>query len=140
MTVLLLWSAMEFGECSMGSSSYYCNGAIFILRAFLGCTWLILLAIFLQNLKDYKPISYFKWAGKKSLDIMCIHIPVKGICMILVAKALQSSVDFIDDNLAYSAYASSGKATEYMTMITCWIVIRFIVENVSKIGTIFSKK
>ena len=139
MTVLLWWSAMEFGECSMGSSSYQCDGWIFILRAFLGCAWLLLLAIFISNIKYINkivstPINYLKWAGKKSLDIMCIHIPLKGICMILLAKALQSSVYFIDDNLAYSSIAF------IMTMITCWIVIRFIVENVSKIVTKFSKK
>ncbi len=133
-TILLWWSAMEFGECSMGSSSYNCNGAIFILRAFLGCAWLILLAIFLGNLKDCMLIRNFKWAGKKSLDIMCVHIPLKGICLILLAKALHSSVDFIDDNLSYSAIAF------ILTMIMCWLVIRFIVDNVSKLGTKFSKK
>lgn len=133
MTALLWWSSMTFSECSMGSSLYGCNGTIFFLRAFLGCSWLILLAIFLGNMKDFLPIRYFKWAGRKSLDIMCVHIPLKGICMILVAKALQSSVDFIDDNLAYSAIAF------IITMITCWFAIRFFVENVNKLGTIFSK-
>lgn len=40
---ILLWIlAMNFGECSMGSSSYQCNMGIFFIRAFLGCFALIL--------------------------------------------------------------------------------------------------
>ena len=131
-TALLLWSSMAFGECSMGSSSYQCNGLIFILRAFLGCFWLMLLAIFICKTHKINkivsiPINYLKWAGKKSLDIMCLHIPLKGICMIVVAKVLHSTVDNISNNwfLSFCAFI--------ITMIGCWLIIRFIVQKISNI-------
>ena len=128
-TVLLFWSSMAFGECSMGSSSYQCEGWIFIIRAFLGCGWLVLLAILIGNIQNFNKIVsilivYLKWAGKKSLDIMCLHIPLKGVCMIFIAKYLHSNVDKVSDNYFYSLFAF------LMTMIGCWLIIRFIVQKV----------
>ena len=132
-TALLLWSSMAFGECSMGSSSYQCDGWIFILRAFLGCFWLVLLAIFIgitQNISKFVsiPIKFLKWAGVKSLDIMCLHIPLKGICMIVVAKVLHSTVDNISNNWLFSLCAF------IMTMVGCWLIIIFVVQKISKIN------
>ena len=131
-TALLFWRSMAFGECSMGSSSYQCDGWTFISRAFLGCFWLVLLSIFIGNIQNISkivsiPINYLKWAGVKSLDIMCLHIPLKGICMIVVAKVLHSTVDNISNNWLLSLCAF------VMTMIGCWFIIRFVVQKISKI-------
>lgn len=124
---------MAFGECSMGSSSYQCNGLIFLLRAFLGCLWLVLLAIFIGNTQNINkivsiPINYLKWAGVKSLDIMCLHIPLKGICMIVVAKVLHSTVDDVSNNWLLSLCAF------ILTMIGCWLIIKFVVQRICKIN------
>lgn len=132
-TALLFWSSMAFGECSMGSSSYQCYGWIFILRAFLGCFWLVLLAIFIGYTQIINkvvsiPISYLKWAGVKSLDIMCLHIPLKGICMIVVARILNSTVENISNNWSLSLCAF------ILTMIGCWLIIRFVVKKTSEIN------
>ncbi len=128
----LCWSSFSFGECSMGSSSYQCNGGIFLMRAFLGIIWLIIFSGLLSLIQSPKVLNntvvrYFKWAGIKSLDIMCLHIPLKGVCMILVGMAMHVSVDDVSCSNLYSL------ASFILTMIGCWFVIRFVVENVAKI-------
>lgn len=97
--ILLLFSAvwylaMNFGECSMGSSGYNCNEGIFFLRAFIGCFAVVILSAFISTIKS---ISLFRktmtWCGTNSLDIMCTHVPIKGIAIILVAKLLHPVID-----------------------------------------------
>ena len=129
MTVVLFWSSTSFGECSMGSSSYGCQGWVFLLRAFLGCAWLICISILIEAIEwgDWL-IRYLKWAGINSLDIMCLHIPVKGVCMILVAMSLKMTVDEVSLSELYSFYAFVP------TMIIVWLCIRIF-----PVGTITRK-
>ena len=123
--VPLFWSAISFGECSMGSSSYLCSAWIFMPRAFLGIVWLILFSILLGTVQSYNTITsiltrYAKWAGINSLDIMCLHIPLKGVFMILVAMTLHVTVDEVGNDYWYSLISF------ILTMISAWIIIRAI--------------
>ncbi len=125
LTVLLFFSAMSFGECSMGSSSYQCPAWVFMLRAFLGCAWLVCLSLIISTVRCGNkivlvPVRYLKWAGINSLDIMCLHIPVKGACMIGVAMAMHITVDDVGGHELYSALAFVP------TMLIVWIIIRII--------------
>lgn len=124
-TLPLLWSATAFGECSMGSSSYQCSPVIFIVRAFLGITWLILLSLLMGAVQKHDlcistVTKYAKWAGINSLDIMCLHIPLKGICMIIVGIAFHASVDIVSTNILYSFIAFA------MTMVASWVIIKIV--------------
>lgn len=139
LTIPLVWSSLYFGECSMGSSSYQCSGLVFMPRAFIGIVWLLIASLLLGTIQTHDAIistavRYFKWAGIKSLDIMCLHIPLKGVCMILVGMAMHVSVDDVSCSNLYSL------ASFILTMIGCWFVIRFIVENVTKIKFRLLKK
>lgn len=123
MTGLLLWSATTFGECSMGSSSYQCSPWVFILRAFLGIAWLINISLLLGQIRRPKlvtstVIKYTKWAGINSLDIMCLHIPLKGVCMILVSFATHATVNIVSGNYLLSFISF------VMTMIGAWLIIK----------------
>lgn len=123
MTAILFWSATSFGECSMGSSSYLCQPWVFMLRAFLGCGWLVLLSLMISAFSVHRkstsvPVRYLKWAGINSLDIMCLHIPVKGVFMIVIAMLLHMTVDEVSMNELYSAMAFVP------TMLIVWLVIR----------------
>lgn len=100
----LYWSAMEFGECSMGSSSYQCNGAIFIVRAFIGCIACLVLSIlfsFISSKNLFK--KYLIREGKYSLDIMSIHIPVKGVVVLCLGILLHRTSEDMSSSLPYSA-------------------------------------
>lgn len=124
MTIPLFWSATSFGECSMGSSSYQCPGWVFLLRALLGCGWLVCLSLLISvtprcSRMVAAPMNYTKWAGVNSLDIMCLHIPVKGVCMIGVAMVLYMSVDDVGSHELYSALAF------VLTMLVVWLIIKF---------------
>lgn len=122
LTMLLYWGATSYGECSMGSSSYNCNGFIFVIRAFVGCASLLCISLLLGTVR--KPLilfstflRYIKWAGVNSLDIMCSHIPIKGVCMIIVAILLHVTVDEISNNLLLSFYSFVP------TMIGVWVAV-----------------
>ena len=82
--LVVLWLlAMNFGECSMGSSSYQCAEWLFFVRAFVGCVWLILTcAILCSTPRLQAIIRPLKWCGVNSLDIMCLHVPIKGVAII----------------------------------------------------------
>lgn len=124
-TFLLLWSALSYGECSMGSSSYQCKAWVFMSRAFIGCAWLVCLSLLIGSMNIGNMIMstfvrYLKWAGTNSLDIMCLHIPVKGVCMIGVAAALHITVEHVGSYESYSFLAF------VLTMLIVWLLIRFV--------------
>lgn len=123
LTIPLFWSALSFGECSMGSSSYQCSAWVFMLRAFLGCGWLVCISLLISTISFRGrnasiPVRYLKWAGINSLDIMCLHIPVKGVCMIGVAMLTHITVGNVGSHVNYSAMAF------VLTMLIVWMVIR----------------
>lgn len=114
---LLCYLAFNFHECSMGSSSYQCSIGIFFVRAFVGCVWLLIICGMLTSISApsflTNPLS---WCGKHSLDIMCLHIPIKGVAVILVGKFLHPVVD-VQDSASMSAIAFA------ITMLVCIPII-----------------
>lgn len=105
-SIVLYWSAMEFGECSMGSSSYQCNGIIFILRAIIGCMTCIILSILLGFISPKNLLKkYLMREGKFSLDIMSIHIPIKGIVILGIGIIFYCPGEDISISLLYSMLA-----------------------------------
>ena len=109
----------------MGSSSYQCSGWIFLARAFLGIAWLIILSGLLSLIQGPKVLNgtiirYLKWAGVNSLDIMCLHIPLKGISMIAIGIALHITAEKVGTNYVYSF------AAFVMTMFASWIIIKLV--------------
>lgn len=93
----LYWGAETFGECSMGSSSYQCGGHIFIIRAFNGIFALLSLSLLLSTLTSNKVITYIKWLGLHSLDVMCLHIPIKGVIIICLSYIMYLSADEVSN-------------------------------------------
>ncbi len=126
-TALLVLGALFFGECSMGSSSYLCNGGVFLIRAFLGCFSILLFSVLISSTgwlsSASKPII---WFGKNSLDVMCLHIPVKGFAMIIIARLLSSSVDYVSEHWGGALLAFA------MTIIVLIFVILLINHYIRK--------
>lgn len=137
LTVLLYWSAIAFGECSMGSSSYQCPSGVFLSRAFVGCAWLLNLSLLLSIQKDSMWVivilrNLFKWAGKSSLDIMCLHIPAKGVCMIVVATVVGVSVDTVAISPLWSGVSF------FVTMLAVWVFMQLV--PVAKLSQTITKR
>lgn len=125
---ILYWSAMQFGECSMGSSSYQCSGVIFIVRALIGCAACLLLSVFIGFLSVKNILKkYLIREGKSSLDIMSIHIPIKGIVIMAMAVLIHQSGNDISDSLLYSGLA----------FIVTMFIVDFLVLVISKGKQIF---
>lgn len=94
LTAILINMALSYGECSMGSSSYNCNEWIFFERALCGCLALMLFCLWLSSFDVTSNYTkWLKWCGTNSLDIMSLHIPIKGVVIIVVGKLLAQSID-----------------------------------------------
>ena len=124
-TLLLVYLSTNYDECSMGSSLYHCSGGMFILRAFVGCAAMLLfsllLSVVLQDCNSYQTtMSGIKWLGVNSLDVMCTHIPVKGVFVILAAAMLHVGQDSVSSTLSLSTLVFMA------TMLVVVAIVRLI--------------
>lgn len=123
---VLWYLSMNYGECSMGSSSYQCPEYIFFIRAFVGCFMLIMASALLCSCRF---VDWLKnpliWCGANSLDIMCQHIPIKGIAIIGVTMLLHPSVDV-------SQVGSWSTLFFIVTMIACVLITCLINKYIRK--------
>lgn len=101
-TILLYILAENFGECSMGSSSYQCNPIIFMIRALIGIVAMLSFSLLLSECFYSKLKNSLIWLGRYSLDVMSLHIPVKGVVILILAKILCGTTDAISENFFLS--------------------------------------
>lgn len=131
LSLVLYWSAMEYGECSMGSSSYQCNGFIFVVRAIIGCAACLILSILIGFMSCKSLVKrYLIREGKCSLDIMSIHIPIKGIVILGLSILLHLKSEDISGSLMYSS----------LVFIITMIVVDFLVEVISRGKSMFNQR
>ena len=118
LAAILFVLSLQFGECSMGSSSYQCNGLIFIVRAFVGIFSLIAFSLLISSLN----LKLTRWFGKNSLDIMCLHIPVKGVAILVLARLLSTNTDYI----------SSSWCPSILVFIATMLIVSIVVQVVNR--------
>lgn len=119
LTVLLVLGTFLFGTCSMGSSWYGCNEWVFILRAFVGIAATLVFSILLSSYS----INYIKWLGRTSLDVMCVHIPVKGVVIVAITALFHPSVP-VDKSISWAFLAFV--ATMLIVSAIVWIIDGYI--------------
>lgn len=126
LTAILYYLSNFFRECSMGSSSYQCDFYIFIIRAFFGCFAVIIFSMLLTNLHIPKLITMpLSWCGRNSLDIMCLHIPIKGFAIILATKLIHPTIE-VSESGPLSAIVF------IVTMLVCIPITIFINRYIRK--------
>ncbi len=90
------------GSVSMGHS-YYGNEYIFHIRALMGSFAVCWLSVLVSQAKYIGKLKQgLKWFGENSLDVMCTHIPVKGVLIVAVAILLHTSNKMVTDNVIYA--------------------------------------
>ncbi len=129
---LLYYGVVFFGECSMGSSSYHCSGLIFIVRAIVGCFFMLLFSLIISQIYGKNqhckyPVNYIKWLGVNSLDVMCLHIPIKGVFVLIIAALLHTQTDVVSSCSLYSLCAFIPTVIVVSIAI---IVFRFIERKI----------
>lgn len=132
MTAVLYWMSMKFGEGSMGSSSYHCDGWIFVIRAFAGIAAMLCFALLASSFHNKGKLwgttdKFIRWQGRYSLDVMCLHIPVKGVAILLVAKAFSSTSDGVSTDFWMSMAAFVVTIAVVSVIILC--INRFLRAN-----------
>ena len=127
---ILLWVlASSYGECSMGSSSYQCNGAIFIVRALAGIVALLSFSLIVNTMSKrlIQPLkNSLIWLGKYSLDVMSLHIPIKGIVILLLAMIVGSTTDAVSETFTLSLIAM---AVTLVIMIPIIIIVNRLLKR-----------
>ena len=123
----LALSLKWFNSPSMGHS-YYGNEWVFHIRAFLGSASLIVLSAFITFM-DVSTLfaklnQFFKWVGKVSLDVMCTHVPIKGIIIAVLALATHIPQDSLRLSLFWSLIA-------FLATVIIDLVIVFFIKNVT---------
>lgn len=119
LTVLLVLSTLHFGACSMGSSWYGCNEWLFILRAFIGIAATLVFSILISC----RSLNYIKWLGRTSLDVMCLHIPVKGVVIVAITALLHPSAP-VDKSFTWALLAYM--ITMFIVSIIVWCIDGYI--------------
>lgn len=95
LTVTLYHLAVTYGAISMGHSQFG-NEYIFHIRAFVGCASTLLFSLWLATLvnKIIKPIiTYIRWFGKNSFDVMATNNPLKGVICTIIAMVMHIKVN-----------------------------------------------
>lgn len=98
--IVLLFLLVVFAtvnDCAdMGADYFTKNHYIFLLTGVLGSIFVVFLSaiIFTRlNKSVFSPVvSFCKWVGLNSMDILSIHVPIKGIIIVLLAHALRISI------------------------------------------------
>lgn len=122
-TVIILVLAPMNGHVTMGSNSLGNNVFLFYILAFLGiaATLLVSSSVEQVNLPVLSQITGFiRWVGKNSFYFMAIHVPVKGVIVLLLAKILKCSKTDITTNFFNSIIAF------VVTMIACTVTVFLI--------------
>ncbi len=126
--VLLTVSLNQWNSISMGYS-YYGNEWVFHLRALMGTAMVLMLAIIIADSDRIKRLcDAFVWCGQNSLDIMCTHVPIKGIIVLVLAKVLHQ------DQGTASSFVSFCFMAFVITTIIDIVCVWFINRYIKKIG------
>lgn len=122
LTSCLVWTALRFRVISMGYSDYG-NEYIFHVRALLGCFSTILFSALLSHAGSLRLIrNFLDWLGRVSLDVMCIHVPVKGVIILGMAALLHMSASAMcrDFLLALVAFILAVTVVSVLVMFIDW--------------------
>lgn len=120
LTVGLVAATFRYPGISMGYSDYG-NEYVFHARALLGIGSTIVFSSLLAHVSFIRRIrNYLSWLGRVSLDIMCTHVPVKGVLLLALAFALKSSATAVGRNFYY-ALAVFAVTLLIVTVLVRWI-------------------
>lgn len=120
-TVLLVYSGLQNGAISMGHFFLGYNHYMFYINAFFGIISTVIFCILLSIIKTRYGgviLNYLIWFGRYSYDAMVIHVPIKGIIIVVLTKILAWSN--VSNNMVYSIVAF------VITMLVTSIIIWFI--------------
>lgn len=129
LTIIVCFGALFNGHVSIGSNQLGKNTFAFYFIGFCGIASTLIFSSILEN-HSYKFLSFLKWIGRNSFYFMAIHVPVKGIIVVIIAKLFNTTPSIAGNTLLYSTIAF------VITMIVCSItvfVINKFIQGVKRI-------
>ena len=121
-SVIFTFGALFNGHITLGSNVLGKSTILLYFNGFIGSILVIILSALISNIKKKGKvlITLLTWIGKHSFDYMAIHVPIKGILSIVVAKLLHSSSDLVCKNVYSSLLVYA------LTLIVSTIVVYMI--------------
>lgn len=122
-TVTILILAPVNGHVTMGSNSLGNNVVLFYILAFLGIASTVLFSSAIEQINCpvvSKVTGFMGWIGKNSFYFMAIHVPVKGVIVLILAKILKCPKTGITTSFLNSSIAF------VITVIVCTVIVFFI--------------
>lgn len=113
-------TSFYYKPVSMGFSNYG-NEAVFHLRAFTGSAMVILFSLWLDSIKVFEKVNkWLKYVGRKSMDFLCTHMPLKRFIIIIVAALLHKSSEGVvaDMRLIVLLFV--------ITVFLDWLIVKMI--------------
>lgn len=105
-TVLLVYWGLQNGAISMGHFFLGYNHYMFYINALFGIVSTLTFCILLSIMKVKTGgglLKYLTWFGRNSYDAMVIHVPIKGIIIVVLTKLVGWSN--VSNNIIYSLVA-----------------------------------
>lgn len=127
--VLLALSLNVWNSISMGYS-YYGNEWVFPVRALMGTAMVLMFAIMIESSTWMSKLKKsLVWCGRNSLDIMCTHVPIKGVIIMVLAKGLHMDQSSATTLLWFSLAAFA------ITTILDTLCVGFINRYIKPLGS-----
>lgn len=120
-TILLVYFGLKNGAISMGHFFLGYNHYMFYVNAFFGIISTLTFCILLSIIKEKVGgtfLNYITWFGRYSYDAMVIHVPIKGIIIVVLTKLLGWTN--VNNNILYSLVAFL--ITMIVTSVIVWVI------------------
>lgn len=103
-SVVLTFTAYWNGHISIGSDLLGRSALVFYVNAFMGIITITLFSIIvcaadMTSKWGKKIMDFHYWFGRNSFYIMATHVPIKGVLMVVLAKALKVSRGFVQNDV-----------------------------------------
>lgn len=101
LTAIVVIIAPLNGHISLGSNSLGNSTVVFYILSFCGIASTLLFSTLIDKLCSRR-LPILLWIGKNSFYFMATHVPIKGFIIIILAKFLNKTTDFVSNNLIFS--------------------------------------
>ena len=122
LTIIIFVGSYLNGHVSIGSNQLGKSTIAFYLIGFCGIVSTLIFSAILEKHSN-KALDFLKWIGKNSFYFMAIHVPVKGIVMVIIAKLINTTPTIIGNTIPYSAI--SFIITTIITSVSVLIINYF---------------
>lgn len=129
-SVLFVGGALWNGHISLGSNLLGKSTVVLYVVGLLGSVSALILSSWLDSAEKsiFTPLAKgLRWIGHNSFYFMAVHVPIKGVIIVILAKVLGKSTGAVSSTMIYSfiAFIPSLIATIIAVIVINMLVSKF---------------